>query len=136
MKTAKPTRILLVDDHPMFLHLIADYLRLNGADEVTVVGVAHDGEEALYLAKKLRPKIVLLDLIMPGPSGFDTIPRLRALVPKVHIIILTARDLPAYRQATLDAGADDFVTKTNMFTELMPTIRRARDKTLKRKVKP
>ena len=93
MKTAKPTRIMLVDDHPVFLHLIADYLRLNGADEVTVAGMAHDGEEALCLAKKLRPKIVLLDLIMPGLSGFDTIPRLRALVPKVYIIICNSSQL-------------------------------------------
>jgi len=61
---------------------------------------------------------------MPGLSGLETIPRLRAMLPEVSIIALTLLDAKVYRQAALAAGADDFVPKANLSTDLLPAIRR------------
>jgi len=61
---------------------------------------------------------------MPGLSGLETIPLLRAMLPEASIIALTLLDAKVYRQATLAAGADDFVLKANLSTDLLPAIRR------------
>jgi len=87
-------------------------------------GPARGGEEALTQAQNLKPEVVLIDLHMPGLSGLETIPRLRAMLPEVSIIALTLLDAKVYRQAALAAGADDFVPKANLSTELLPAIRR------------
>ncbi|MFQ5858346.1 MAG: response regulator transcription factor [Anaerolineae bacterium] len=115
-------RVLLVDDHEAFLHIATEFLRRH--DELTVVGVARGGEEALILAQDLQPQVILVDLNMPGLGGLEIIPRLRSMLPEVGIIALTLLDPKAYRQAALAAGADDFVPKANLSTELLPAIRR------------
>jgi DNA-binding NarL/FixJ family response regulator len=118
----KPISVLLVDDNPSFLHIATRFLQEH--DDVAVVGVASRGEEALALAQDLQPDIVLIDLAMPGLSGLETIPRLRAVLPEVGIIALTVLDTSSYWQAALSAGANDFVPKTKLNTDLLPAIRR------------
>jgi DNA-binding NarL/FixJ family response regulator len=118
----KPISVLLVDDNPRFLRIATRFLQEH--DDVVVVGAAGGGEEALTLAQDLQPDIVLIDLAMPGLSGLETIPRLRAVLPEVGIIALTVLDTNSYRQAALAAGADDFVPKASLSTELLPAIRR------------
>jgi DNA-binding NarL/FixJ family response regulator len=93
-------------------------------DDVVVVGTAGGGEEALTLAQDLQPDIVLMDLAMPGLSGLATIPLLQVMLPEVGIIALTVLDTNGYRQAALAAGADDFVPKANLDTDLLSAIRR------------
>ena len=115
-------RVLLVDDNQTFLRVAADFLQRH--DELVVVGIAQEGEEALAQAQDLQPHVILLDLDMPGSSGIKMIPRLRAMMPQVSIIILTLLDGVIYRQATLAAGADDFVQKAALTTDLLPAIRR------------
>jgi DNA-binding NarL/FixJ family response regulator len=88
------------------------------------VGAAGGGEEALALAQDLEPHIVLIDLAMPGLSGLETIPHLRAMLPEVGIIALTMLDTNSYWQAALAAGANDFVPKASLDTDLLPAIRR------------
>jgi DNA-binding NarL/FixJ family response regulator len=122
LEKASKIRVLLVDDHEAFLRVATEFLQRH--DELTVVGVARGGEEALAQAQDLQPGIVLIDLNMPGLGGLETIPRLRAMLPKAGIIALTLLDPKAYRQAALAAGADDFVRKANLSTELLPAIRR------------
>jgi DNA-binding NarL/FixJ family response regulator len=117
-----PISVLLVDDNPRFLRIATRFLQEH--DDVVVVGAAGGGEEALTLAQDLQPDIVLIDLAMPGLSGLETIPRLRAVLPEVGIIALTVLDTNSYRQAALAAGADDFVPKASLSTELLPAIRR------------
>ena len=114
--------VLLVDDHEAFLRIATEFLQRH--DELTVVGAARGGEEALTQAQDLRPQIILVDLNMPGLSGLETIPLLRAMLPEAGIIALTLLDAKVYRQAALAAGADDFVPKANLSTELLPAIRR------------
>ncbi len=116
-------RLMLIDDNATFLRIVSRFLQQN--KDVVVVGTATGGEAALARAQDLQPHVVLLDLAMPGLSGFDTIPRLRQLLPEVRIIVLTLLNVDGYRQAALAAGADDFVSKSAINTDLLPAIRRA-----------
>lgn len=118
----KPISVLLVDDNPAFLHLITRFLQ--EYDDVAVVGAAGGGEEALALAQDLQPDMVLIDLAMPGLSGLAAIPRLRAMLPEVGIIALTVLNTNSYWEAALAAGANDFVAKASLNTDLLPAIRR------------
>ena len=115
-------RVLLVDDHEAFLRVATEFLQRH--QELVVVGTARGGEEALAQAQELRPQVILIDLRMPGLNGMATIPRLRVMLPEVGIIALTLLDPNTYRRAALAAGADDFVAKANLATELLPAIRR------------
>jgi DNA-binding NarL/FixJ family response regulator len=120
--TMKPISVLLVDDNPSFLRIATRFLQEH--DDIVVVGAAGGGEEALTLAQDLQPDVVLVDLAMPGLSGLETIPRLRAMLPEVGIIALTMLDTNSYRQAALAAEANDFVPKASLDTDLVPAIRR------------
>jgi len=118
----KPISVLLVDDNPAFLRIATRFLEEH--EDVVVVGAAGGGEEALALAEDLQPDIVLIDLAMPGLSGLETIPHLRAVLPGVGIIALTMLDTNSYWQAALAAGADDFVPKASLDRDLLPAMRR------------
>jgi len=121
-----PISVLLVDDNPTFLEVASFFLQTdNGLD---VVGTATDGRQALALAQSLQPQVILVDLIMPEFPGLELIPYLRELLPKVGIIALTVMDADVYRQAALAAGADDFVCKATMGTDLLPAIQRVAGK--------
>jgi len=122
LEKAPKISVLLVDDHEAFLHIATEFLQRH--DELTVVGVARGGQEALILAPDLRPQVILVDLNMPGLGGLEIIPRLRAMLPEAGIVALTLLDPRVYRRAALAAGADDFVPKANLSTELLPAIRR------------
>ena len=118
----KPISVLLVDDNPTFLSIVERYLQAE--EKITVVAAVEGGEEALALVNRLKPDIVLTDLAMPKVSGMETILRMRAAWPKMGIVALTLLDTTGYRQAALTAGADDFVAKDALNTELLPTIQR------------
>jgi DNA-binding NarL/FixJ family response regulator len=117
-----PTSVLLVDDNPTFLRILIDFLREE--EEILVVGTARSGEEAMVKAKELQPQVILLDLAMPGLGGLKTIPRLRSMMPDMGIIVLTVLDPNGYREGAMAAGADDFVAKVNVSTDLIPAIQR------------
>jgi len=117
----KPISVLLVDDNPTFLRATTQFL--NAHDDITVVGVARGGEEALAQIPFLQPQVILVDLAMFGLSGLEAIPLLRSLTPSTGIIALTLLDAGHFREAALKAGADDFVPKARMRTDLLPAIR-------------
>ncbi|MBI2466958.1 MAG: response regulator transcription factor [Candidatus Rokubacteria bacterium] len=120
-----PIRVLLVDDNATFRETAVRFLAEASGGQVAVAGTASRGDEALLEAERLRPDVVLLDLRMPGPSGLETIPRLRHLLPDSRIVVLTMFDTEAYRHAALTRGANDFISKATMTSELLPAIRRA-----------
>ena len=120
----EPVSVLVVDDNLAFLRTVVRFLQAYSQGEVTVVGVANSGEDALVKAQRLRPQVILLDLKMPGLSGLVTIPRLHETIPEARILVLTLLDDQAYRQAALTAGADEFVSKNVLATDLLPAIRR------------
>ncbi len=116
----KPISILLVDDNESFLRAEGRFLRQKL--DVSIVGQANDGGEALNMVKELEPRVVLLDIAMPDATGIDLIPELREADPSVGIIALTVMDTESYREAALAAGADAFLSKSALFTDLLPTI--------------
>lgn len=115
--------VLLIDDNPTFVRIAARFLA--GHQDLAVVGTANDSQDALAKAQHLQPNVVLIDLALSGSSGLDAIPLLRQLLPNTRIIVLTFLDDETYRQAALQAGADDLVPKATLNTDLVPAIRRA-----------
>ena len=122
-----PISVLLVDDSHIFRSAAIRFLEQY--PEVVVVGSASEGKEALAQAQQLRPQIILIDLRMPGLSGLETIPLIKDRLPETKIIALTMLDTSGYRQAALAAGADDFISKSNTNTDLLPVIRRMAQET-------
>jgi len=120
-----PVAVMIVDDSRTLVRALARFLTENYHDDVTVVGAANGGEEALAKARELRPQVILLDLAMPGMDGLEAAPRLREVLPEVCIITMSVSDFSQYREASLAAGADDFVPKAMLGTHLLPAIWRA-----------
>jgi two-component system, OmpR family, KDP operon response regulator KdpE len=99
-------RILVVDDEPAIVRLVRATLQVDGY----AVLAADRGEQALPLLENERPDLVILDLMMPGMDGFETLRRIRSR-SKVPVIMLTARAGDADTLKGLQGGADDYVTK-------------------------
>ncbi|HJQ84663.1 MAG TPA: response regulator transcription factor [Candidatus Binatia bacterium] len=113
-------RILLADDHPLFLVGIRRALEAAGGFEV--VGEAYDGSEVLPLVGRTEPDVVLLDLRMPGMDGIECLERLRARHPAVRVLMLANEADPAQIEAAFVRGARGFVVKTIDPEELAPSI--------------
>ena len=102
-------RILVCDNEDVLRDLVRASLEGNGYDLVE----ARDGDEALTLARTVRPDLILLDVMMPGRSGLDVLAELRAdpELAETRVVMLTARTQAADREAAAGAGADRFLTK-------------------------
>jgi DNA-binding NarL/FixJ family response regulator len=107
--SAGPVRVLLVDDQALFREALATLL--GARPEVTVVGEAGDGAEALARSAELRPDVVLMDLHMPVLDGIAAIRRLRAEQPGVRVLALTTFDDDEDVFAALRAGAVGYLLK-------------------------
>ncbi len=101
------SRILVVDDEPHIRDIVGSYLEREGHD----VRYASDGDAALAAAIEGDPDLIVLDVMLPGRSGFDVLRDLRAAGRRSAVILLTARDDVIDRVAGLEIGADDYVTK-------------------------
>jgi len=118
-------RILVVDDERPIRRALAANLKARGYE----VDAAGSGEEALDLAARHHPDVVLLDLGLPGIDGVEVIEGLRGW-SRIPIIVLSARDAEAAKIAALDAGADDYVTKPFAMGELLARVRAALRRTV------
>jgi two-component system, OmpR family, KDP operon response regulator KdpE len=114
------SRILVVDDEPQLLRALGTNLRARGYD----VDLAPTGEEALVLAARTHPDLVVLDLGLPGIDGTEVIRGLRGWT-SIPIIVLSVRETEGEKVAALDAGADDYVTKPFGMDELLARLRAA-----------
>ena len=108
---AERIRILIADDHPLFrdgLHGLLD-----SVPDTEVVGEATDGKEAVELANRLQPDVILMDLMMPGMDGWEVLDRIRrdATTYKIPVVVLTAHAEEESRRRANEGGADAFVTK-------------------------
>jgi DNA-binding NarL/FixJ family response regulator len=101
--------LIIVDDQPNIRHAVKECLALE--PDVQVVGEAKDGAEALALARRLRPNVVLTDIKMGGMDGFAVTEELHRALPDTRVIILTIHDTLANRERARQAGAAAFVTK-------------------------
>ena len=113
-------RVVLADDHKIVRQGTKLYLTSMGID---VVGEATDGNEAVELARKLRPDVMVMDIHMPELTGIEATRRIRHDTDDVRVLVLTAYDNPAYIHALLDAGADGFVLKTAELSELLNAVK-------------
>jgi len=116
-----PLRVLVVDDEPSILRFLRTALSAEGY----LVSEAESGEAALSLIKRGRVDVLILDLGLPGASGFDVIGALRGAGSAVPIIVLSSRSDEAGKVKALDMGADDYVTKPFGMDELMARLRAA-----------
>ena len=110
--------ILLVDDEPHITDVVSAYLEREGHQ----VETATDGDAAFELARATRPDLIVLDVGLPGRSGFDVLRDLRSAGVDSAVILLTARDDLIDRVAGLEMGADDYVTKPFEPRELMARV--------------
>jgi two-component system response regulator NreC len=111
-----------VDNNPGFLRILSHFLDRYGHGDLVIAGTALGGKEALERAQSLRPQVILIDLSMTDLHGLQAIPQLRSMLPDTAIIALTFLDSDTYRQAALAAGADGFVSKAKLDTDLLPAI--------------
>lgn len=113
-------RVLIADDHRLFREALRTVLER----ECEVVGEAADGEEALALAARTRPHVVLLDVGMPGIGGLNAAHRLAKETPTSKVVILSQYDDDEYViEAMVEAGAAGYLVKTDAATELLNAIR-------------
>jgi len=115
--------VLLVDDNPLFLQVLARYLADCGGGVFRVVGGVVEGRGAVAEARRLRPDVVLLDLRMPDVSGLELLPRLRSELPTAQLVVVSLMDPESARPAALAAGADAFVEKLHLERDLLPALR-------------
>lgn len=114
-------QVLIVDDHPLMRRGIRQLLEID--DAFNVVGEASSGTEAISLANRLSPDVILLDLNMKGLSGLDTLHALRRDGVSARIIVLTVSDARNDVYALIDAGADGYLLKDSDPEELLSAIR-------------
>jgi two-component system OmpR family response regulator len=112
-------RLLLVEDE----RVLAETVRRGLADEGHVVTVAHDGREGLWLATHDEFDVVILDLMLPGMSGYRVLERMRAARVWTPVLVLTAKDGEYDEADAFDLGADDYLTKPFSFVVLLARLR-------------
>lgn len=124
MENDSPIRVMIVDDHSVVRSGLAAFLM--AYDEMTLVGEASSGEEALALCPTLRPDVVLMDLVMGGIDGAETTRILRERYPDVQVVVLTSFPEEDLVTKALRAGAISYLLKNVSAGELAEAIRRAR----------
>lgn len=117
---AARVRLLLVDDNEEFLQ--AESAWLGSLPGFEIAGVAHSGEEALDAVRRLRPDIVLMDLAMPGLGGFEAIRVIKESPAAPPIVAVSLHDSQVVRSEASIAGADAFVPKARLSTQLLAAL--------------
>jgi DNA-binding NarL/FixJ family response regulator len=116
-------RLLLVDDHPVVRAGLAGML--SAEDDLTVVGEAGDGEEAVAMAQRLRPDVVLMDLRMPRLDGATATSRILATCPDTRVLVLTTYDTDGDIVRAVESGATGYLLKDTPRAELADAVRAA-----------
>jgi DNA-binding NarL/FixJ family response regulator len=115
-------RILIVDDHPMTRHGLAQLMRLE--PDLLVCGEAHSAHQAMSVVPSLRPDLVLADITMPGKSGLEFIKDMRAAHPEVPVLVMSMHDELIYAERVLRSGGRGYVMKSEGGEKVLEAIRR------------
>ena len=124
MERTEPISVAIVDDQDLVRAGFA--MVIGSQDDMTVVGQGADGEQAVDLASRLRPDVILMDVRMPGMDGLTATSRITALSPdrpEPRVIVLTTFDLDEYVMAAIKAGASGFLLKDTEPETLLTSIR-------------
>jgi two-component system, chemotaxis family, chemotaxis protein CheY len=122
MNARSPT-VLIVDDDLFVRRLLEDALSASGL--ALRVLEAADGEEALAVASRERPEVVLLDLFMPRLSGLEVLAQLRSSVPESRVVVISSMDAEPVIEQALQAGASGFIAKPFHPLEIAAAVREA-----------
>ncbi|MDR2999138.1 MAG: response regulator transcription factor [Microbacterium sp.] len=114
-----PARVLVVDDEVPLAGAVAHSLSVDG----WAVRTENRGRDALLAVREFQPDVVVLDIMMPGIDGLETLDRIRAIRPEVRVLFLTALDGHDDRIVGLRAGGDDYLTKPFAVPELQARVR-------------
>jgi DNA-binding NarL/FixJ family response regulator len=116
-------RVLLVDDHAVVRMGLRSFFDM--LDDIDVVGEASDGSEGVAMARRLKPDVVLMDLLMPNMDGITAIGRIKAEMPETEIVTMTSFIEEEKVTAALEAGASGYVLKDAEADEVAAAIRAA-----------
>ena len=117
----EPITVLLAEDHAVVREATAEIV--DHQSDMRVVGQAGTGEEAVRLARQLRPDVVVMDIAMPHLDGLEATSRIATECPECHVLVLTAREEERYVIELLQAGAMGYLPKTVALDELLEAIR-------------
>ena len=121
MTGSSPIRILTVDDHPLVREGIAGLVGVQ--PDMTMVAEATNGREAIQQFRAHRPDVTLMDLQMPEMNGLDALITIRTEFPEARVIVLTTYEGDAQILRAVKAGAQGYLLKNTLHSELLRTIR-------------
>jgi two-component system, NarL family, response regulator NreC len=119
-KSREQVKVLLVDDHAILREGV--HALLAREPDITVVGEAGDGQEALEKVPRLRPDVVIMDIVMPRMNGLEATRLIRARYPRVRVLILSMYDDHEYVVQIIQAGASGYVLKRVVTEDLVRAI--------------
>jgi two-component system response regulator NreC len=114
-------RIVLIDDHAVVRSGLS--LLFNAEEDIEVVGEGGSAKDAVFRARALKPDVILLDVVMPGESGIDVLPRLLNESPETKVLVLSMQDDPSYVREAFAAGASGYVLKEAVDEEVVAAVR-------------
>jgi len=114
--------VVIVDDHELIHHGISSILSETNAE---IIGHAYNGQEGIETVQRLQPDLVLLDVLMPGLSGIETLERLKGEWPDTIVIMLSTYSNPTYVARSIIRGASDYLVKGAGRAELLTVMSRA-----------
>jgi NarL family two-component system response regulator LiaR len=114
-------KLLIADDHPPFREGLSKLLEQE--PDMEVVAMPADGEEAVNLAKKLNPDVVLLDVAMPKLNGIEAAKKIKAACPDTAVLMISAYGYEPYLVASIQAGATGYLLKSSAINEVISAIR-------------
>ena len=115
----KRIKVLIADDHQDFRRVVHDFL--DQLPNVSVVGEAVDGDDALHKVENLFPDVVLMEISMPLMNGIEATRVIKERWPGTKVLIATTHDDPMYRKQALEARADGFILKSSLKPSLEAT---------------
>ena len=117
----EPVKVMVVDDHAMVRESLASTLQ--NSRDISVIGMAASGREALDRAKELKPAVILMDIKMPLMDGIKACRLVKKALPDTHVIMLTVMDDESHVMDAISAGASGYILKSMPVAELVRAIK-------------
>ncbi len=117
----RQTRVLVVDDHAVVRSGLRSLLAAES--DLDVVGEAANAREAIFEARALQPDVIVLDVVMPGESGIEVLPKLKQEAPDAKVLVLSMQDDPRYVREAFAQGASGYVLKEAADAEVVGAVR-------------